>query len=272
MNPSKTLSIKNQLSSLCSQSPDMKYLAQKSFITYLRSIYLQSNKEIFDVHCLPTEEYAESLGLPGAPNIKFKSQGNSKNKSRQIESLDNKTVKPTISKKKQIKLAQNVSSSDDEEEIKESTKKQKTKIDKLFAQKNHTVLSQHYSMLKDKEEESDEDLLTIARKDHDVEMDTKILVNPKKKVSKTKRAKQLLGLGTKVVFNEDGSTYNPFAMENLEDFEREDVIEKQKTFMKQSAVSMEQADVTDKSVAKERRREIKRAKKLKEKELRRQEV
>jgi ATP-dependent RNA helicase DDX10/DBP4 len=250
----------------------MKYLAQKSFITYLRSIYLQSNKEVFDVHCLPTEEYAESLGLPGAPNIKFKAQGNSKNKSRQIESLDNKAVKPSLSKKKQIKLAQNVSSSEDDEEEMETTKKHKTKIDKLFAQKNHTVLSQHYSMLKDKEEDSDDDLLTIARKDHDVEMDTKILVNPKKKISKTKRAKQLLGLGAKIVFNEDGTAYNPFAIENLEDFEKEDIIEKQQDFLKQSVVSMEQADVTDKSVAKERRRDIKRAKKLKEKELRRQEV
>lgn len=29
VNPSKTMSIKNQLASICSQSPDMKYLAQK---------------------------------------------------------------------------------------------------------------------------------------------------------------------------------------------------------------------------------------------------
>jgi hypothetical protein len=48
------------------------HIATQSFITYLRSIFLQSNKDVFDVHALPHEEYAEALGLPGAPNIKFK--------------------------------------------------------------------------------------------------------------------------------------------------------------------------------------------------------
>ncbi len=37
----------------------------------MRSIYLQSNKEVFDVHQLPAEKFSESLGLPGAPKIKF---------------------------------------------------------------------------------------------------------------------------------------------------------------------------------------------------------
>jgi ATP-dependent RNA helicase DDX10/DBP4 len=72
VNPSKTKSIKSQLSAICSQSPDMKYLAQKAFICYLRSIYLQKNKDIFDVHQLPFDDFADSLGLPGAPQIKFK--------------------------------------------------------------------------------------------------------------------------------------------------------------------------------------------------------
>jgi ATP-dependent RNA helicase DDX10/DBP4 len=37
----------------------------------MRSVYLQKNKDIFKVHDLPAEEYAQSLGLPGAPKIKF---------------------------------------------------------------------------------------------------------------------------------------------------------------------------------------------------------
>ena len=36
----------------------------------MRSIFLQRNKAVFDVTKLPTEEYATSLGLIGAPKIK----------------------------------------------------------------------------------------------------------------------------------------------------------------------------------------------------------
>lgn len=71
VNPSKTTSVIKQLQTYCTQSPEMKYLAQKSFISYMRSVHLQRNKEIFDVHALPAEKFAESLGLPGAPKIKF---------------------------------------------------------------------------------------------------------------------------------------------------------------------------------------------------------
>lgn len=43
----------------------------KAFVSYVRSIFLKSNKEVFDVTELPLEEYAYSLGLPGAPRIRF---------------------------------------------------------------------------------------------------------------------------------------------------------------------------------------------------------
>lgn len=45
--------------------------AFKAFVSYMRSVYLQRNKDVFKVHELPAEEFADSLGLPGAPKIKF---------------------------------------------------------------------------------------------------------------------------------------------------------------------------------------------------------
>ena len=45
----------------------MKHWAQKSFVSYMRSVYLQSNKEVFDVHLLPANDYATSLGLVQPP-------------------------------------------------------------------------------------------------------------------------------------------------------------------------------------------------------------
>jgi ATP-dependent RNA helicase DDX10/DBP4 len=71
INPHKSVSIVNNLRGLCSQSPEIKYLAQKCFISYMRSVFLHGNKAVFDVHALPAEAFAESLGLPGAPKISF---------------------------------------------------------------------------------------------------------------------------------------------------------------------------------------------------------
>ena len=40
-------------------------------MSYLRSVYLQKDKSIFKLEELPVEKFAESLGLPGVPKIKF---------------------------------------------------------------------------------------------------------------------------------------------------------------------------------------------------------
>jgi hypothetical protein len=47
----------------------------QTFVAYLRSIHLQKNKAIFKVEELPVDRYAASLGLPGAPKIKFLKKG-----------------------------------------------------------------------------------------------------------------------------------------------------------------------------------------------------
>ena len=71
VNPKKMVSIQGKLDTFCAQDPEMKHWAQRSFICYLRSVHLQSNKQIFDVHKLPTDEYANSLGLAQPPRIRF---------------------------------------------------------------------------------------------------------------------------------------------------------------------------------------------------------
>jgi ATP-dependent RNA helicase DDX10/DBP4 len=52
----------------------MQYLAQRAFVTYLRSIHIQKDKEIFDVIKLPIDEFSASLGLPMTPKIRFLKQ------------------------------------------------------------------------------------------------------------------------------------------------------------------------------------------------------
>ena len=71
VNPKKMVSIQGKLDTFCAQDSEMKHWAQRSFICYLRSVHLQSNKQIFDIHKLPTDEYAHSLGLAQPPRIRF---------------------------------------------------------------------------------------------------------------------------------------------------------------------------------------------------------
>ena len=71
VNPKCFFSVQKKLEGFCAQSMEMKNWAKKSYICYLRSIYLQSNKRVFDLGKLPVAEYALSLGLPQAPKVRF---------------------------------------------------------------------------------------------------------------------------------------------------------------------------------------------------------
>ncbi len=60
-------------------------------MSYLRSVYLHKDKSVFKVDDLPVERFAESLGLPGAPKIKFLSKEavkRRKNASRTVEAAE----------------------------------------------------------------------------------------------------------------------------------------------------------------------------------------
>lgn len=49
----------------------MQQLAQRAFVTYLKSIYLKKDKEVFDASKLPIEDFAASLGLSATPKLRF---------------------------------------------------------------------------------------------------------------------------------------------------------------------------------------------------------
>ncbi|XP_070605826.1 probable ATP-dependent RNA helicase DDX10 [Erythrolamprus reginae] len=71
INPEKLLDVQKKLQSLLAQDLDLKERAQRCFVSYLRSVYLMKNKEVFDVLKLPIAEYALSLGLAVAPRVRF---------------------------------------------------------------------------------------------------------------------------------------------------------------------------------------------------------
>ncbi|KAG6634596.1 DEAD-box ATP-dependent RNA helicase 32 [Carya illinoinensis] len=73
-NKKRVQPVSGLLSALLVKYPDLQYSAQRAFVTYLRSIHIQKDKEIFDAMKLPIDEFSASLGLPMTPKIRFLKQ------------------------------------------------------------------------------------------------------------------------------------------------------------------------------------------------------
>ncbi|KFW80013.1 putative ATP-dependent RNA helicase DDX10, partial [Manacus vitellinus] len=71
INPEKLTDIQKRMQAFLAQDQELKDKAQRCFVSYLRSVYLMKNKEVFDVFKLPLAEYALSLGLAMAPRVRF---------------------------------------------------------------------------------------------------------------------------------------------------------------------------------------------------------
>lgn len=145
----KQQNIGSQLQAMCFKDPELKYLGQKAFTSYAKSIYVQRDKEIFAIDKYDLEGYATSLGLPGAPRIKF--------------------IRGDVEAQKRLKNAprQAVEASESEDDsdvgseaptgnMRLDGKKPRTKYDRMFERRNQDVLSSHYSRLKADDEESQE--------------------------------------------------------------------------------------------------------------------
>lgn len=153
----KQTSIQKQLQHLCFQDPTLRYLAQKAFISYVKSVHVQKNKEIFKLDALPLEEFATAMGLIGAPKIKFIAGDDAKarkNAPRQkIEASDDE-------------------SEDDTKDKKEDKDKVRTRYDRMFERKNQDVLADHYASMVAKDEDinaldgttaSDDELFAVKK-------------------------------------------------------------------------------------------------------------
>lgn len=191
----------------------------------MKSIYLQKDKITFDLSQYPAEAFAASLGLPGAPQIKF---GNQQVKEKKRGGKED--VEVVV---QEAKMGRDVVASDDEDEDEDEDEKEdedeetgdeevsdeaeesesgpsesesetddpvtvslglgvydhaiacadlplqskapavRTKYDRMFERKNQSILAPHYSALisheNGDENENDDDVFTLARRDHEIE-------------------------------------------------------------------------------------------------------
>ncbi|CAK7213162.1 ATP-dependent RNA helicase dbp4 [Sporothrix bragantina] len=141
----KKQNIQDQLQNMCFQQYDVKYLAQKAFISYTRSIHLQKDKEVFKLDELDLDGFARSLGLAGAPQIKFR-------KGEDLKKIKNQS--------RAILSSGSEDESDGEGGIKAKDKKKnevRTKAQRMFERTNQDVLTKHYQNLIGNEGDDDEE-------------------------------------------------------------------------------------------------------------------
>lgn len=134
---SKQKSIQVNIQGLCFRDPELKYLGQKAFVSYARSISVQKDRETFKLDELPLEEFAASLGLPGAPRI------------RGLKSVDQNRAKERKNQPRGLKaLADDTDSSEDggsdveKDKTKDKAKdKVRTKYDKMVERRKFLTAS-----------------------------------------------------------------------------------------------------------------------------------
>ncbi|PHH71193.1 hypothetical protein CDD82_6681 [Ophiocordyceps australis] len=233
----KKRSIKEHLQSLCFKFPDLKYLAQKAFISYSRAIHLQHDKQVFIFDELDLDGFAASMGLAGTPQIKFQ-QGQDvkklKNAPRRAMSSASESDVPLD--------APNLGQAK-----KEKTKQVRTKYDKMFERQNQDVLSSHYTKLiqggtsasKDAGDDGD-DILAVKHRipPDDAAMHTlpngvKVLhglggkdayvIDSKRREKALQSKKKMLkfkGNATKLVFDDAGVSHPVYELQNKADFDQ----------------------------------------------------
>ncbi|KAB8342726.1 hypothetical protein FH972_022326 [Carpinus fangiana] len=280
----KQRSIKDQMQSMLFKDPELKYLGQKAFTSYVRSVHVQKDKDIFNVNAYDWETYASSLGLPGAPKIRFvKGDAEAAKKAKNAPRM-------ALSESEEDGAE---SEEDQEKDKKKATDKVRTKYDRMFERTNQDILTGHYQRMvengdapaeplqgtsKADSDDDDDDLFTIKRRiPAPTDLPTVSLVNGKpliidshrrEKALKSKKAvAKLTGVsGQRLVFDEDTGTMvpaDPFIDEHEAlgpDAAAKEA--KRREFVEREEAALKEIDKVDRAVAKEKRRE----KKIKRKE------
>lgn len=292
----KKQSIRSQLVHMCFQDPELKYLAQKAFTTYTKSLYIQKDKEIFNIKNYDLEAFAASLGLPGAPKIKFIKDDDDDDRKRKHQSRQELDI---------------VEDSDEAGEVLSDKKAKtvRTKYDRMFERQNQDIFADHYRRLVqdgDQEGESsgedvtgatgaaenDDDFLAVKRRipAEDVGaamVDTEddgaprgkmvtlagasqpLLIDSNRREKLLKSKKKLLkhmDKGKKLIYDDQGNAHEIYELEDEKDFRAKGLPEDQRQkFLRAERDAVAQADVLDKEAAKAKRKDKLRKRKEREK-------
>ncbi|KAI3768965.1 hypothetical protein L6452_00061 [Arctium lappa] len=229
-NTKRLQSVSGLLAALLAKYTDLQPLAQRAFKTYVKSIYKQKDKEVFDVTKLPIDDFSASLGLPMTPQLRYLDR---KNVDKKMPGESNLVPEVPV-KKDLIKLLRQKPTNNLFEESEEE---------------------EELDLLKSKETADGEEGKAIAA-DHLLPT-TRVLKKKKLKINVHRP------VGTRVVFDEEGNTLPPLA--TLADTSATDsaVLDKDKVMKRYAEMreDMKTRDQEDKLLDRQRRKE----KRIKEK-------
>lgn len=260
VNPAKTQSCRQKVTSVVAADKEIKALGQKAFMSYVRSVHLQPNREVFDASALPLDDFALSYGLPGAPRMAFLSKLKE----------DHEAMREELRSKKNVnRKLQNL-----KDKIK--AEKERKRLEKQLASLKKDKAEEKSKEVVEEEEESDEeDSLMVVKRRHDWDQDDDdddevidLDASRKKKKAKKIRVDGHVS-SNRVVFDEEGNSMNvleKMAAQHVNvDEEFADVETKSKQFQAQVAARLKEKDAEDRRLEKERVRAKHHKKRMKEK-------
>ncbi|RLN59588.1 hypothetical protein BBJ29_003668 [Phytophthora kernoviae] len=255
LNPTKTTSCRQKVASVVAGDKEIKSLAQKAFMSYVRSVHLQPHRDVFDATALPLDVFAESLGLPGAPRMPFlsKMQANSdkggnealreelrgkKNVNRKLQQLKEK-IKTEKERKRLARQLAALGPKEQEEAKQKLEKKQKEK--------------------EEPEDDEEEDSLMVVKRRHNWDEEDEPLdldaLGPSKKKQKKLRVDREPVNASKLTFDEEGNSVSMadrLAARNTGDAEFADVEQHAKQYTEQVAARLAAKDAEDRLLERER--------------------
>ncbi|KAF4043506.1 hypothetical protein GN244_ATG04204 [Phytophthora infestans] len=250
LNPTKTSSCRQKVASVVAGDKEIKALAQKAFMSYVRSVYLQPDREVFDATALPLDAYAESLGLPGAPRMPFLSKMKAEH-----EQGGNEALREELRGKKNVnrKLQQL------KEKIKaEKERKRLARQLAALGPKEQEAAKKKLEKQHEEDEEEEEESLMVVKRVHNWDDDEPLdleSLGPSKKIQKKLRVDREVINASKIVFDEEGNSAkiaDRLSARSSADTEFADVEQHAKNYTEQVAARLAAKDEEDRRLEKER--------------------
>lgn len=216
LNPDKQVAVQKTLTRLLVGNDDIKYLAQRAFISFVKCIHNMADKSVFNVSKIDCKKLALSFGLIQTPVIKIGDKDITEDKVEDTE--DTGVVKMNKAQRKLAKLKAKIK------------KKEKTDLDDTVIQKNLTLkLNQHRQTQKvartDKikeKEEDDDDFLIVKRTNDQINIESTSERNQNyKRVKKEKDGEFGLNNNKNIVINKDNKDYINKLKQRIEKNEEE---------------------------------------------------
>nr|XP_043623004.1 DEAD-box ATP-dependent RNA helicase 32-like [Erigeron canadensis] len=231
-NTKRLQSVSGLLAALLAKYTVLQPLAERAFKTYVKSIYKQRDKEVFDVTKLPIDEYSASLGLPMTPQLRYLNR-----KNLEIKGPTESNLVP-------------------EKPVKKDLIRQKSSNDLLEESEDDETLE----LLRRKETANGEEGNAIAVDSLPI---TRVLKKKKLKINVHRP------VGTRVVFDEEGNTLPPLA--TLADTRTDSALLDKDKVLKRFAdlkEEMKSRDKEDKQLDRQRRKDKRIKEKIKYKRAR----